>query len=193
MFSQHPDAGINVLELGCETGPFVNLLAHAYPRSCIYGVDISQDHINNAKKSAHERNIKNAIYICCDAAKLDDSWTAKFQYVFISDSLHDFAYADKVLQEIHRVLVSDGLVSIIDTPAHTKVTENFARYDELVVRSIASLMYCLPNSLNFEGSLGLGANWGMEAAVKLLEDCGFESTIKSTPGRSGLHYLCKKV
>ncbi|XP_072050651.1 S-adenosylmethionine-dependent methyltransferase Rv2258c-like [Amphiura filiformis] len=186
------ESGINVLDLGCENGVFVNILAQTFPNSRIYGVDISQDYINAGEKSAQQKGLKNAFYTCCDAAQLDAAWSNQFHYVFISDSLHDFAYADKVLEEIHRVMNADGQLSIIDTYSHTKLSKNQAQADKLLVRYVSSLMYCLPLSLNYEGSLGLGANWGIEAAVKLLEDCGFESKMQSTPGRSGLHFLCTK-
>ncbi|KAK6759019.1 hypothetical protein RB195_016317 [Necator americanus] len=58
----------------------------------------------------------------------------------------------------------------------------------------SSMFHCLPVGSNSEDALALGAMWGRERAVKMLEDAGFSNiTVKSTPQfEQNVLYVCSK-
>ncbi len=131
-----------------------------------------------------------------DAAKLRTDWSGKFDYVTAFDAIHDQAYPDKVLLEIHRVLKPEGIFSMVDL----KGTGNpYLDRDQTPFSALnysSSLLHCMAVSLHYEGGMGLGNMWGIPKAKEMLTDAGFRETealdMKSCHSNESCHYLCKK-
>ncbi len=160
--------------------------------SHIYGLDFQQECITTATQIASEKGLKNIKFVCKDAECMDFTWEAKFDYIFVHETLHDQAYPDRVLDEIHRVMKPDGILSVIDSGTHSKLVDNMKLNPTVGIPYVCSTMNCIPVSLNFEGGMGLGAVWGQERAVEMLSKHGFDCEVCKIPSTKFLHYLCKK-
>ncbi|XP_072050732.1 S-adenosylmethionine-dependent methyltransferase Rv2258c-like isoform X1 [Amphiura filiformis] len=187
------DSGIQVLDVGCGEGGASHLFAQNYPNSQIYGLDFQQHCITKATEIAANKGLENIHFVCQEASGMDPIWDSKFDYVFMHEILHDSAYPDKLLDETYRVMKSDGILSVIDTGAHSKLEDNLNLSPTIGISYVCSMMNCVPVSLNFEGGMGLGAVWGKERAVEMLSDHGFDCEVSKTPGTKFGHFLCKKA
>ena len=187
------ESGIQVLDLGCGEGGAAQQFAKHFPKSHVYGLDFQQECVTTATRVAAEKGIKNIHFVCQDAACMDPNWSSKFDYIFLHETLHDQAYPDKVLDELHRVMKSNGLLSVIDTRLHTKHVDNLKLGMAGSISYVCSIMNCIPVSLNFEGGMGLGAAWGQEKAMEMLGEHGFVCTTSPVPESKFLHYQCKKI
>lgn len=70
-----------VLELGCGSG--ANLLSFAYtlPDSRFLGIDLSQNHIADAKKAAAELNLTNVEFLQQDLLEFDSEKFGRFDFI----------------------------------------------------------------------------------------------------------------
>ncbi|XP_072051428.1 S-adenosylmethionine-dependent methyltransferase Rv2258c-like [Amphiura filiformis] len=186
------DSGIQVLDVGCGEGGASHQFAQHYPNSQIYGLDIQQDCITKATEIAANKGLENIYFVCQEASGMDSTWNSKFDYVFMHNVLHDNAYPEKCLDEIYRVMKTDGILSVMDTWTHSKLEDNLNLSPTIGIAYVCSMMNCVPVSLNFEGGMGLGAVWGKERVVAMLLDHGFDCEVSKSPGSEFLHYLCTK-
>lgn len=118
---------INVLDVGCGYGFFLQKLKSRYPyaRLDMYGVDISRMMVENAK-----RNIPDARFYLCSAEQLpldDDS----FENVVCSEVIEHVVDPPQVIRELNRVTAPGGTV-IISTP-------NYAGYTYVIIRLVEKL------------------------------------------------------
>ena len=97
-------AGKNVLELA--TGPGMIAKNVAWSAKKIIATDFSPDMIAQAKKSMVPENVTFEIADASDLQYEDKS----FDVVIIANALHVVPNPEKVLSEIDRVLVNDGLL-----------------------------------------------------------------------------------
>lgn len=76
-----PIENCRVLELGCGDGN--SLLAHAFdlPDAHFVGVDLAENHIEKAKKSAQELNLKNIEFHRLDIMKMSSADFGNFDYI----------------------------------------------------------------------------------------------------------------
>jgi len=105
-----------ILDLGVGTGRNLSLLAQRYPKAQLFGLDIAQEMIGQAKKTHQKKqglkrwlpNTKQVQFLVADAEKLP-----------LADNSIDLVYANLALQwcdprtsfaEIQRVLRPDGLL-----------------------------------------------------------------------------------
>lgn len=92
-----------LLDLGCGTGYFSNVLKNTFPQSTLLGVDLAEGMLLQAK-----RTINNVAWLAGDAENLPFK-NNSVDIVFSNLALqwcHDFV---KVLNEVYRVLKSGGL------------------------------------------------------------------------------------
>ncbi|XP_022097368.1 uncharacterized protein LOC110982906 [Acanthaster planci] len=188
--------GIQVLEVGCCEGDSLRMLASRFPNSFVYGLDISQAVIKEAEAKTRRMGLTNVEFVCMDVCRMPADWTWKFDYIFIYFVLHDLSYPTTALREMYRVLKPGATLSVVDTVTHTRLQDNIRDEDKAYVLTqfTLSLMNCLPVSLHPGDGAGLGAMWGREKAIAMLEGENFEVvSISATNAQlNGLHYLCKK-
>jgi len=97
----------NVLDLCCGTGDWTIMLAQKYPHAQVIGMDFSQEMLKLAQSKVAKSAVTNVTLESGDAMNLrysDDS----FDVVTIGFGLRNVPDADKVLQEIRRVLRPGG-------------------------------------------------------------------------------------
>ncbi len=79
--SPAPVETCRVLELGCGNGS--NLISHAFhlPNAEFVGVDLAQNHIDDADRGAAELGLKNTEFIQMDVAEMTVGEFGKFDYI----------------------------------------------------------------------------------------------------------------
>ena len=185
------EAGVEFIDLGCGTGSFCLLLAKMFPKTRLTGVDYSRTALEHATRQRQNKGLTNISFEFGDAHKLPESWTSKFDIVFVFYVLHDLPDPHKAISEIHRILKPDGFLVVADIGVHSNPIDNIGDANAAMCYSLSSFS-CLPNSLSGESTVGYGTCWGMEKLEEALTEGKF-----SILGRSKVDieivYICKKV
>ena len=106
-----------------------------------------------------------------DVSTLDEA--AKYDLVTAFDIVHDQAKPAAVLAGIRKVLKPDGTFLMQDIAGSSHVEKNVDRPIAPFIYTI-SCMHCMTVSLAQDGE-GLGAAWGKEKAIEMLDEAGFSS------------------
>ena len=93
--------------LDVATGPGLDALKIAERASKVYAIDISEPMIEEAKKKAEEKEIKNIEFSVEDAYTLPFD-KEMFDTVICNNALHNMINPHKALSEIRRVLKPNG-------------------------------------------------------------------------------------
>lgn len=106
-------SGFYILDYGCGPGNYVKPLAELIGESGkIYALDINPLAIRMVRSIALKKQLTNVNTICsdCQTGLPDNS----MDVVLLYDTLHTLGDPDRVLEEIHRVLKSNGILSLSD-------------------------------------------------------------------------------
>ena len=111
--------GFHVLDYGCGPGSYVIPLAELLGKSGkIYALDIHPLAIQRVQNIASKKQLTDVKTICSDCKTgLPDN---SIDVVLLYDTLHVLSDPDRVLEELHRVLKPDGILSFSD---HMKENE----------------------------------------------------------------------
>ena len=99
----------NVLDVGCGTGPVIELLAKKYPEKHFVGLDITPAMI----EAARSKGLLNAEFVVGDAENLPFG-DGGFDAVLCSNSFHHYPNPGAFLREAHRVLRPGGKLILRD-------------------------------------------------------------------------------
>ena len=172
--------GISVADVGCGSGHHLNVLAATYPASSFVGYDFSEDAVASAQSTAESRGLTNVRFEVRDVTDL--SATGPFELITAFDAIHDQAHPAAVLAGIATSLAPDGVFLMCDIRASSHPHENVGAPGAGFLYGI-SLMHCMTVSLAQEGGTGLGAAWGEQTAVRMLDEAGFaEVDVKALDG-----------
>ncbi len=105
--------GFRVLDYGCGSGSYIKAVAKLVGKSGkVYALDIQPLAIEMVKKIVAKKQLTNVETI------LSDRKTGlpgnSMDRVLLYDVFHDLTDPDAVLEELHRVLKSDGILSFSD-------------------------------------------------------------------------------
>jgi len=105
--------GYRVLDFGCGSGSYVTAVAELVGKSGkVYALDVQPLAIEMVKKIAAKNELTNVETILSDRKTgLPEDST---DVVLLYDVFHDLTDPDGVLEELHRVLRSDGILSLSD-------------------------------------------------------------------------------
>ncbi len=153
-----------VLELGCGNGS--NLISHAFnlPNAKFVGVDLAENHITDAKKSAEALNLSNLEFYQMDVMEMSVANFGKFDYI-IAHGL--FSWVPKFVQEktlaLCREMLNENGVGYISYNAfpgahHRQMVQKMLRFHtknvnepmEKVGKSISFLAFLAENSTEKE-------------------------------------------
>lgn len=165
-------AGIDVLEIGCGSGLALVNLARAFPNSRFTGLDLSEAGIQRARSEALRHGLTNIRFEVADVAQLDA--IGSYDQAFAFDAVHDQARPRDVLRNVRKALRPGGRFLMQDIDASTEVGENIGHPMGTFLYTV-SCMHCMTVSLA-DGGEGLGAMWGRQQALALLEEAGFRNT-----------------
>jgi 2-polyprenyl-3-methyl-5-hydroxy-6-metoxy-1,4-benzoquinol methylase len=177
--------GIDVLDVGCGAGRAMNTLARMFPNSHFTGYDLSPDAIRTARADAAAAQLDNVDFEVCDVATLEDA--RGFDLITAFDAIHDQARPEAVLANIARNLRRGGGVFLMqDILASSHVQKNMDHPLAPFIYTV-SCMHCMSVSLA-NGGPGLGAAWGKEKALQMLDDAGFSNVEVSTLPHDPMNY-----
>lgn len=163
------EAGIEVLDVGCGSGQAMIELAKKFPNSNFAGYDFSDESVSRAAAAAEKAGVKNVRFEVRDAAAIGE--TAKYDLITSFDAIHDQAKPAAMLASIEKALKPDGIYLVQDIAGSCHVEKNLEHPIGPWMYTI-SLTHCMTVSLAYGGE-GLGAMWGEETAVRMLNEAGF--------------------
>ena len=166
------------------------MLAEKYPKSKFMGIDISSTALDISKKEIEIRGLKNIQVLYGDIYKMEEEWNCTFDWVFCADVIHDLPYVIPALQAMKQVATPGAYKSIIDVQSHSKLIDNLDSPGHGITLTF-SLFYCLPLSLNSEGSDGMGTAWGVEQARQKIKESGLELIGDYLAFGHLRHFVCK--
>lgn len=105
--------GFHVLDYGCGPGSYITAASELVGKSGkVYALDIHPLAIQKVQSIASKNKLANVetIYSDCKTGLLDSSVDA----VLLYDTLSGLADPDRVLEELHRVLKPNGILSLGD-------------------------------------------------------------------------------
>jgi 2-polyprenyl-3-methyl-5-hydroxy-6-metoxy-1,4-benzoquinol methylase len=184
------ERGVDVLDVGCGSGRAIVKMARKFPASRFKGYDLSEQAVRAANLMAEAEGLSNVRFETRDCSNIGDE--SAFDVVFTFDAVHDQGRPDLVLQGIRRALRPGGLYFMQDIKGSSHVQNN-ADHPVGTFIYTASCMHCMSVSLAQEGGMGLGAMWGKEKALEMLEEAGFKSVdVKELPHDfANYYYLCR--
>ena len=163
------EAGATVADIGCGSGHAINLLARAFPNSRFVGYDFAVEPIEAARNEAAEWGLTNTEFVVRDVAEIDVQ--EEYDVVTAFDAIHDQAHPARVLGNIAASLTPGGTFLMVDIQASSHVHENVEHPGGTFLYTV-SMMHCMAVSLS-QGGDGLGAVWGRQTALQMLDDAGF--------------------
>ena len=161
--------GIDALDIACGSGAALVTMAETFPLSHFTGVDMSAEAISAGRAEVASRDLRNVTLVQADAAEL---WLEDTYHLITAfDAIHDQARPARVLERVHAALRPGGVFLMQDIAGHTKLADNTTHPFGPFTYTI-STMHCMSVSLA-AGGPGLGAMWGREKAVEMLNAAGF--------------------
>lgn len=103
--------GRTLLDVGCGTGAFEQMLAEDYPGLEMVGVDISENMLTIAREKLASHPNVSFMQATASTLPFDDS---RFDRVVSASALHYFEDPSAALAEMRRVLTPDGRLIIVD-------------------------------------------------------------------------------
>ena len=176
--------GIDVLDIGCGSGRAMMHLAAHFPQSRFVGEDFSPEVIAAATAEAQRRGLSNITFRVQDAAAM--TTRQQFDLITAFDAIHDQARPAAALQNIAQALRPEGLFLMQDISGsghvHTDMQHPVAPFLYTI-----SCLHCMSVSLSMDGP-GLGAMWGKELALKMLDEAGFRQVRVETLAHDPMNY-----
>ena len=105
--------GLHVLDYGCGPGSYIIPLAELVGKSGkVYALDIQPLAIQGVQRIASKKQLTNVETICSDCKTgLPDN---SVDVVLLYDTFHTLSAPDPVLEELHRILKANGILSFSD-------------------------------------------------------------------------------
>jgi ubiquinone/menaquinone biosynthesis C-methylase UbiE len=101
-----------ILDVGCGTGRFASRVLERFPRSRVWGLDLSEGMLRRGQ--ARCRAADGRLHLVrADSARLPFA-SSTFDVVTCAHSFHHYPHQARVLSEMHRVLRPGGRLLIID-------------------------------------------------------------------------------
>ena len=175
---EHLKKGIRVLDVGCGSGRALNLMAKNFPNSQFTGYDFSKEAIEYAATESEKLGNKNTSFQIQDVEHFPEK--EKFDLVTAFDAIHDQAAPAKVLENIRRAVKDDGIFLMQDIGSSSQLENNKTHPLGPFLYTV-SCLHCMTVSLALNGH-GLGAMWGKEKAIEMLNEAGFSKVdVKQLP------------
>lgn len=107
------ESGFRILDYGCGTGSYITATAELVGESGkIYALDIHPLALRRVRNIASKKQLANVETICsdCETGLPDGS----VDVVLLYDTFHTLSEPNRILEELHRVLRPNGLLSFTD-------------------------------------------------------------------------------
>ncbi|KPK50928.1 MAG: transcriptional regulator [Thiotrichales bacterium SG8_50] len=163
------ERGIEVLDIGCGSGRALNLLAKTYPNSRFTGYDLCEEALEYGIMEAESNGVDNLRFDRRDLTHFNES--SCYDLITAFDAIHDQKAPDKVLISVAQALRPEGTFLMQDIAGSSHVHRNLDHPIGPLLYTV-SCLHCMSVSLA-QGGPGLGAMWGEELALNMLEEAGF--------------------
>ena len=169
-FENKMNDGGKFADVGCGYGMSTMMIANAFPDAKVFGFDIHQPSINEAKLLANEANLLNRIdYQAVDAK----SYEGEYDFIAFFDCLHDMGDPLGALKHAFQHMKIGGSIILIEPCACDELHENFNTIGQMYYSF--STMACIPTSKSQEVGTALGAQAGPAKLIQILSDAGFKN------------------
>ena len=156
-------------DLGCGLGSSAVLIAQAYPRTTVVGVDSHAESIELARKKAAEAGVGDRVGF--EVATAQTFTGTDYDLVTMFDALHDMGDPLGAARRVRDALAPEGTWLLVEPYAADNVEDNFNPVGRLYYAG--STFLCVPNGLSQPGGYALGAQAGAAAIGELVTEAGF--------------------
>lgn len=164
------EQGIDALDIGTGSGQAMCALARRFPNSRFTGIDLCEPAVVAARKTADQAGLENVTFHVCDVTQL--ATANRYDLVTGFDVIHDQRDPAGALDAVLRVLKPGATFLMQDLQCSSRVAENL-NHPLCPFLYCISTMHCMTVSLA-QGGAGLGAAWGEQLAVQMLDEAGFK-------------------
>jgi SAM-dependent methyltransferase len=165
------ERGARIMDVGCGHGHSTLLLARAFERSRLVGVDTHDASIEAARAHAEEAGVADRVEFLRAGA---DSYPGEgFDLITFFDCLHDLGDPVGAARRAYEALAEDGTVMVVEPFARDALTDNVGPIGRLYYS--VSTAVCVPHSLSEQGGLALGAQAGPARLADVFREAGFTS------------------
>jgi len=185
------ERGASLLDVGCGRGHAILAMAERFPESQFTGYDLCVDTIAHAKSEAARRGLTNVTFETRDLSQFAQPETYDFITGF--DVIHDQKDPKGLLAGVFASLKKDGVFLAQDIYGSSHVEKNIGGPVAPFVYTV-SCLHCMSVSLS-QGGAGLGAAWGKELALEMMNEAGFGSVEVNTLEHDIMNYfyVCRKA
>jgi ubiquinone/menaquinone biosynthesis C-methylase UbiE len=165
--------GGRIADVGCGHGASAILMAQAFPKSTIVGLDYHESSIAVARERAKQAGVSDRIQFEVGTARALAGRDERFDLVCFMDSLHDMGDPLEAVWASREALAPDGALMLVEPFAKDKPEENVGPVARMYYSASAGL--CTQNALSQGGRYSLGAQAGAKELIAILKDAGFGS------------------
>lgn len=173
---QKLEAGAYIADVGCGYGFSTILMAQAFPKSRFEGFDFHGPSIEAARERARQVGVSERVMF--EAVSAQDLPASGYDLVTCFDCLHDMGDPAGAAETVFKSLKPDGTWMIVEPFAGDTVEQNFNPIGRLY--SCASVLLCVPNSLDQDVGLALGAQAGETRLKEVVMSGGFSRFRRAT-------------
>jgi 2-polyprenyl-3-methyl-5-hydroxy-6-metoxy-1,4-benzoquinol methylase len=162
------DAGGTMADVGCGGGRAAIMIAQAFAKVRVVGLDLHRESIERARRLAGKSGLSERVsFEVGDGSGLE---AGKFDFISTFDVIHDAADPAALLRSIRRALKNDGTCLVQEINVSHELSDNLSQLGKMAY-SISTL-YCLTTSLAHHGA-GIGIAMGEPKARELATAAGF--------------------
>lgn len=162
-----------VADVGCGHGASAILMAQAFPKSKLVGIDYHEPSIAVAREQARQAGVADQIRFEVGTARVLASSKEKFDLVCFMDSLHDMGDPLEAVWASRQALGPSGALMLVEPFAKDRSEENVGPVARMYYSASTGL--CTQNALSQGGRYSLGAQAGATQLLAILKDAGFRS------------------
>lgn len=163
------DVGGSVADIGCGTGHTAVLLAQAFPKIRITGVDYHEGSLDLARANAVAAGVDEAVsFVAADAT----SYQGSYDLITFFDCFHDLGDPVGAARHAREHLTEDGTVMLVEHMALDDRATNHQR-PMAALEYNASTFFCVPNALSQPVERALGGQAGEAATREIFEQAGY--------------------
>ena len=119
VFSGHDQRDLRLIDLGCGTGRFLDLVNQAWPRLSLLGLDLSETYIRHARRHLRRRSRLDLLVANAEAIPVPDNSAEAVTSIFMFHELPPLVRR-VVLKECARVLKPGGRLIVLELTAERR-------------------------------------------------------------------------
>jgi SAM-dependent methyltransferase len=174
------ERGGHVADVGCGHGASSIIIAQAFPRARVVGVDYHAASIETARARARDAGVAERVRFEVASAQAFRS-SERFDLVCFMDAFHDMGDPLQAARTSRALLAEGGTFLLVEPFAHDDPALNIGPVARMYYAASAAI--CTQHALSQGGRHSLGAQAGPRRVEALLREAGFGQVrvAKTTP------------